>query len=35
VSLRIAALLPGCELAEVAPEQGQAAVRGGRRVQVQ
>ena len=32
VSLKIAALLPGCALAEVAPEQGQAAVRGSRRV---
>jgi hypothetical protein len=32
-SMKVAALLPGCELAEVPPEQGQAAVRGGRRVQ--
>ncbi|HSH99222.1 MAG TPA: hypothetical protein VLA02_01375 [Reyranella sp.] len=32
-SMKIGALLPGCELGEVPPEQGQSAVRGGRRVQ--
>ncbi len=32
-SMTVGALLPGCGLAEVPPEQGQAAVRAGRRVQ--
>jgi hypothetical protein len=35
VSLKIGALLPGCEVSEVAPQQGQAAVRGSKRVEVQ
>ncbi|HYD04852.1 MAG TPA: hypothetical protein VEC60_03960 [Reyranella sp.] len=35
VSMKIGALLPGCEVAEVAPDQGQAAVRGGKRIVVQ
>jgi len=35
VSMKISALLPGCEVAEVAPQQAKAAVRGSRRVQVQ
>jgi hypothetical protein len=34
-SMKIGVLLPGCELAEVPPEQGQAAVRGSKRVVVQ
>ena len=32
VSMKVGLMLPGCEVAEVPPEQGQAAVRGGRRV---
>ena len=32
-SMKVGMLLPGCELAEVPPAQGQAAVRSGRRVQ--
>lgn len=35
VSMKVGLLLPGCEVAEVPPEQGQAAVRGGRRVALQ
>lgn len=35
VSMKIGALLPGCEVAEVPPDQGQAAVRGSKRVEVQ
>lgn len=35
VSLTIGVLLPGCKLDEVAPDQGQSAVRGSRRVAVQ
>ncbi len=35
VSMTVTVLLPGCELVEVAPEQGQAAVRGSRRVDMQ
>lgn len=35
VSMKVTALLPGCQVAEVPPEQGQSAVRGGRRVQEQ
>ena len=35
VSMKIGALLPGCEVAEVAAGQGQAAVRGSKRVEVQ
>jgi hypothetical protein len=35
VSMKIGALLPGCAVAEVAPDQGQAAVRGSKRVEVQ
>jgi len=35
VSMKIGVLLPGCQVAEVPPEQGQSAVRGSRRVQVQ
>jgi hypothetical protein len=34
-SMKIGVLLPGCELAEVPPEQGQSAVRGSKRVAVQ
>ena len=34
-SMKIGILLPSCELAEVPPEQGQAAVRGSKRVEVQ
>ncbi len=34
VSMKIGALLPGCEVAEVPPEQGQSAVRGAKRVEV-
>ena len=33
VSMKVGMLLPGCEVAEVPPEQGQAAVRGSRRVE--
>jgi hypothetical protein len=32
VSMKVNLMLPGCEVAEVPPEQGQAAVRGSRRV---
>jgi len=32
VSMKIGPLLPGCQVAEVAPDQGQAAVRSSRRV---
>ena len=32
VSMKVGLMLPGCEVAEVPPEQGQAAVRGSRRV---
>lgn len=32
-SMTVTALMPGCQLAEVPPDQGQAAVRNGRRVQ--
>ena len=35
VSMTVSALMPGCEVAEVPPEQGRAAVLGGRRVAVQ
>jgi len=35
VSMKVGLLLPGCEVVEVAPEQGQAAVRGSRRVVTQ
>jgi len=35
VSMTIGVLVPGCEVAEVPPEQGQAAVRGSRRVDMQ
>jgi len=35
VSMTIGVLMPGCEVAEVPPVQGQAAVRGSRRVDVQ
>jgi hypothetical protein len=35
VSMKIGVLMPGCDVAEVAPDQGQAAVRGGKRVAVQ
>ena len=35
VSMKIGALMPGCEVAEVPPEQGQSAVRGSKRVAVQ
>jgi len=35
VSMKVNLLLPGCEVAEVSPDQGQAAVRGSRRVEVQ
>lgn len=34
VSMTVVSLQPGCEVAEVPPEQGQAAVRGGRRVAI-
>jgi hypothetical protein len=34
VSMKVGLLLPGCEVAEVSPDQGQAAVRGGKRVEV-
>jgi len=33
--MKVNLLLPGCEVAEVSPDQGQAAVRGSRRVEVQ
>lgn len=33
VSMTIGLLLPGCEVAEVPPDQGQAAIRAARRVQ--
>ena len=32
VSMKVGLMLPGCEVAEVSPQQGQAAVRGSRRV---
>jgi hypothetical protein len=32
VSMKVGLALPGCEVAEVPPDQGQAAVRGARRV---
>jgi hypothetical protein len=32
VSMKVGVLLPGCEVVEVSPDQGQAAVRGSRRV---
>jgi len=35
VSMKATLLLPGCEVAEVSPDQGQAAVRSSRRVEVQ
>jgi len=35
VSMKIGALLPGCEVAEVAPQDGQAAVQHSQRVTVQ
>ncbi len=35
VSMRVGVLLPSCEVAEVAPQDGQQAVRGGRRVYAQ
>ncbi len=35
ISMKVGMLLPGCEVAEVPPEQGQAAVRGSRRVDAQ
>jgi hypothetical protein len=35
VSMKVTALLPGCSIAEVPPEQGQSAVRGSRRVAAQ
>ena len=35
VSMTVGLLLPGCEVTEVAPEQGQAAVRTSRRVALQ
>ena len=35
VSMKVSVLTPGCEVAEVPPEQGRAAVLGGRRVEVQ
>jgi hypothetical protein len=35
VSMKVTALMPGCEIAEVAPEQGRRAVLNGRRVEVQ
>jgi hypothetical protein len=35
VSMQIGALLPGCALDEVSPDQGQSAVRGAKRVAVQ
>ena len=35
VSMKATLLLPGCEVSEVSPDQGQAAVRSSRRVEVQ
>ena len=35
VSMKVTALMPGCEVAEVAPEQGRNAVLSGQRVDVQ
>jgi hypothetical protein len=35
VSMKIGLLLPSCEVAEVPPQDGQQAVRGGKRVSVQ
>ncbi|CAN5671087.1 hypothetical protein BH10PSE6_BH10PSE6_55430 [soil metagenome] len=35
VSMKVGLLLPSCEVAEVAPQEGQQAVRGGRRVYAQ
>ena len=35
VSMKVGLLLPGCEVAEVPADQGQVAVRGGKRVEVQ
>jgi hypothetical protein len=35
VSMKVGLLLPGCEVAEVGPQDGQQAVRGGRRVYAQ
>lgn len=35
VSMKVGLLLPGCEVAEVSPDVGQAAVRGARRVEPQ
>jgi len=35
VSMKVNVLMPGCEVAEVPPEQGRAAVLGGRRVDTQ
>jgi hypothetical protein len=35
VLMKIGALVPGCALAEVPPEQGRAAIRGSKRVAVQ
>ena len=35
VSMKVGLLQPGCEVAEVSPDQGQAAVRGSRRVLAQ
>ena len=32
VSLKVGVVMPGCDIAEVAPDQGQAAVRNARRV---
>ncbi len=32
VSMKVGMLMPGCEIREVSPDQGQAAVRGSRRV---
>ena len=35
VSMKVTALMPGCAVAEVPPEQGRSAVLNGRRVEVQ
>jgi hypothetical protein len=35
VSMKVELLMPSCQVAEVPPEEGQAAVRGGRRVEPQ
>lgn len=35
VSMTVLSVLPGCAVAEVAPDQGQVAVRGSKRVEVQ